>query len=310
MSIFSNCAASHVSPEAIRSSLETILRGVVENHTWTETEHMGWDLSIGPARPLYELAAASLVARKPAAGPPPSPCPAAAAAGSRVLAFQGTIEVRALPLADRYGNSLRWHKWLFDRGADVCRPPRGLWRWHPFWPDHWARPRPHRRYWACQALAWLFVLFPCLCAALLATPPFLGPRLALGCRSLNHLLYAVLALAAASLRVLVSAGGGPINPHGPHSRRSSSSSASSRNSRRWRRVARWAYTALVWFNAVGVLMGGTVLQLVGAYDTCRCAAGLFDRQAGAGSNQGRAAVYTERIGEVRQARAVQCSRSD
>ena len=223
---------------------------MVENYTWAETEAMGWDRAIGPAYPLYELAAASLLTKRTL--PLPSPCPDTLR-GGRAVKFQGTIEVHALALADRYFNAVKWHKWLFDRGADVCRPARGIWRFHPFWQDHWARPRAARRYLLCQVLAWLFVLTACLFAAFVS---FTTPKVVLGCRSFNHLLYAFLALVAACLRVprcMVNAEKRP----------------------RLAMAARAAHRTVVWFNAVAVLVGGTALQLAGAYRTCWCAAGMF-----------------------------------
>lgn len=227
-----------------------ILRGVVENHTWTETVSLGWDRSIGPAQPLYELAASSLLSkRKP---PLLSPCPDTIR-GGRAIKFQGSIEVHALALANRYFNAMKWHKWLFDRGADVCRPTNGIWRFHPFWQNHWDRPRPLARYLLCQILAWLFVLITCLCSAFVS---YTTPNVGLGCRSFNHLLYAVLALAAACLRVptvFVDAAKYP----------------------RWVLVARIAHTTVLWINAVVVLVGGSVLQFLGAFKTCWCAAGLL-----------------------------------
>jgi hypothetical protein len=232
--------------------LEIIIRGVVENHTWVETENMGWDNSVGPARHLYELAASSILSQKFL--PPPSPFPNTFK-GSRAVKYQGTIEIKALPLADRYFNALRWNKWLFDRGVDVCRPTRWVWRFQRFWLDHWSKPHPMRRYWICQTLAWLFVLFPCLCAAFVS---FTTPKVTLGCRSFNHLLYAFLTFITASLRVLKC---------GIDQKRA-----------RLHRAVRYVHQGLIWFNAVVVLIGGTVLQLVGAYQTCWCAAGFFARK--------------------------------
>jgi len=251
LSIFSNCSASNLSLEAVRSSLEVVLRGVVENHTFAETESMGWDRSVGPARPLYELAAASLVAEKPAL---PSPCPNTLE-GSRAVKYQGTIEVCAVSLADRYLNALRWNKWLFDRGVDVCRPPRGVLRYQLFWLDHWSRPHPKTRYAVCQALSWTFVLVPCLTAAFVS---YTTPKVALGCRSANHLLYAALSLAVALLRVARVFVPARTRPH-------------------LARAVAAAHSTLLWGNAVGVVIGGTILQLAGAFHTCVCAAGLFAR---------------------------------
>jgi hypothetical protein len=248
LSIFSNCCASHMSLEAIRSSLEVVLRGVVENHTWADVEGMGWDFCLGPARPLYEHAARALLS-----APLPSPS-LDTLKGSRAFNFQGTIEVRSLGLPDRYFNALKWNKWLFDRGCDVCRPVRGVFRFNPFWKNYWERPHPKARYAVCQTLAWTFVLFPCLCAAFVS---YTTPKVTLGCRSANHLFYAALALLVALVRV-------PKCFVDPTKRP------------RMRRFVEIVYHSLVWFNALGVLIGGTVLQLVGVYRTCWCAAGFFD----------------------------------
>lgn len=167
------------------------------------------------------------------------------------MKYQGTIEVHALPLADRYHNSLRWKKWLIDRGVDVCRPSRGIWRFHPFWVDHWTRPWPKTRYMICQTLAWSFVAFPCLCAGFVS---FTTPNVGLGCRSANHIAYAGLALLAAWLRVF----------SGDKDKRTG-----------WKGVAWKVHQVVVWINAIVVMMGGTALQLMGAYRTCFCAAGFF-----------------------------------
>ncbi|KAI5846804.1 hypothetical protein BZA05DRAFT_406672 [Tricharina praecox] len=210
---------------------------------------MGWDRSVGPAKSLYEFIAASILSEKL---PLPSPCPNTFE-GSRAIKYQGTIEVRTLSLADRYFNALKWNKWLFDRGVDVCRPSRGILRHQRFWPDHWSRPCPRARYTVCQVLSWTFVLFPCLTAAYIS---YTTPTVALGCRSANHLLYALLSLLVALLRVpraFISATKRPLLA----------------------RAAAAAHTTLLWTNVLIVLIGGTILQLVGAYRTCLCAGGIF-----------------------------------
>jgi hypothetical protein len=243
---------------------------VVENHTWAETEKLGWDKSIGPAQPMYEFAAASLLSQDLPS--PPSPYPNTVES-TRAIKYLGSIEVKALPLHERYFNAIKWNKWLFDKGVDVCRPTKGVWKYHPFWLDHWVRPRPVLRYFVCQGLSWLFIAFPCVCAALRTCPirnftvyptnggestvSYTTPKVSLGCRSFNHLLYAFLALVTAALRV-------PKHFVDP-----------SKRPRLFLFVSK-LHILLVWFNAVVVFVGGTTLQLIGAYRTCWCAAGFFD----------------------------------
>lgn len=279
LSVFSNCFATHVSLEAVRSGLEVILRGVVENHTYQETKQIGWDRTrvLGPTTPRYELAAFSLMPYPP----PPmasvlatvqedAEVPATVIEIPRPRLYSGTIEIKAVPLHRRYFNTMKWNRWLHSKGVDVRRPTKGAVARIPglamAWTD-WSTPRHHTktRYLACQVLSWTFVLFPTLCAA---TISYTTPNVTLGCRSFNHLLYAALALLIAILRVPKDAlegdapavEGDPRTPKHPWT---------------YRAVA-FTYHTLLWANGLVVLIGGTTLQLIGGYRNCLCSASLFN----------------------------------
>lgn len=84
------------------------------------------------------------------------------------------------------------------------------------------------------------------------------PKVSLGCRSMNHILYASVALANALIRVLKDS----LEQSG-HTKSYNSVSA--------------IYHFLVWLNGVVILVGGSTLQITGVFNNCYCKAGIVDR---------------------------------
>lgn len=248
LSIFSNCFASHSNLDAVRSGMELIVRGVVENHGPKEFQDLGWDKQTEQTcLESYEMAAESLM-RYPKMRPPMNPNP-------REL-FGGSLECRGAPLYKRYWNSWYWVRWLHKNGVDISRPKEGIFSYDIFWVDWDSKKTNHwMNYLGAQVLSWLFVLYSCSCAAILS---YTTPKVGLGCRSLNHILYASVALLNAVIRVLMDW-------------------LKETEHKRCYRIVTIIYHFFVWLNSVIVLIGGSMLQIAGIFNNCFCKAGVVDR---------------------------------
>jgi hypothetical protein len=61
-------------------------------------------------------------------------------------AFTGFIEVKAVPLHERYFNSQKWGRWLYEKGVDNGRPKKGIGRYQKFWVDWGSKTHPNVRF--------------------------------------------------------------------------------------------------------------------------------------------------------------------
>lgn len=171
LSVFSNCFASHSNLDAVRSGMEVVIRGVVENLTANELEELGWEKhATQTAHFSYDLAARSV-----------SPYPPLDPFMNSRARSAGSLECKGTSLHERYWNTWQWTRWLHDNGVDVSRPKEGIWRYNLFWVDWESRTYPwvcfflrnflpvadfpQRLYMAGQLFSWLFVLYSCACAA-------------------------------------------------------------------------------------------------------------------------------------------------
>lgn len=84
------------------------------------------------------------------------------------------------------------------------------------------------------------------------------PKVSLGCRSINHIIYAAISLLNAVIRVLKD------NLEQSGHKRSHAFVSS-------------IYHFFVWLNGVFVLIGGSTLQITGVFSNCFCKAGIVDR---------------------------------
>ncbi|KAG0126826.1 hypothetical protein HOY82DRAFT_627041 [Tuber indicum] len=121
LSAFANCFASHSNLDAVRSGMETILRGVIENHTIDQLSDIGWDNQEKTLDQSYDTAVKSL-SPYPALHPPIFLNPRDR--------FSGNIECKGVPLHKRYQNIRNWVRWLLDKGVDISPPTEGIWS-HP-----------------------------------------------------------------------------------------------------------------------------------------------------------------------------------
>ncbi|KAG0126824.1 hypothetical protein HOY82DRAFT_627035 [Tuber indicum] len=243
LSVFANCFASHSNLHAVRSGMETILRGVIENHTIDQLSVIGWDSQEKTLGPSYYAALKPLLPY-PAFHPP-------MLLGPRDH-FPGNMECNGVPLHKRYQNTRKWVRWLHDNGVHISPPAKGIWRYSIIWLNWYLRHYPKTMYLAAQLLSWGFVLVSCACAAVLS---YTTPKVGLGCRSINHIIYASIALLNAVTHI------------------AKDSLEKSKHPRTYQ-VVRIFYGMMVWVNAVFVLIGGSLLQMTGVFQNCWCRSGI------------------------------------
>jgi len=249
LSVFSNCFASHSNLDAVRSGLEIILRGVIENHTIALLSKIGWDIQAAQTlNQAYNTAAKSLL-------PYPAPHPPMLL-NPRDL-YSGNLECKGVPLHKRYRNTRNWVRWLHKNGVDISRPADGIWSYHIFWPDWYSRHHPIVMYLITQLLSWVFILFSCSCAAVLS---YTTPKVSLGCRSINHIIYASVALLNAVTCVV-------------------KDTLEESEYIRTYHVVSVIYHIMCWANAVFVLIGGSLLQITGVFRNCWCMSGIVGQNA-------------------------------
>lgn len=87
------------------------------------------------------------------------------------------------------------------------------------------------------------------------------PKVGLGCRSMNHILYAAFALLIAVVRVI-------------------KDRLKESEYRRSCVTVTVTYHSLVLINAMVVLIGGSMLQITGVFNNCFCKAGILNRGPG------------------------------
>ncbi|KAG0639023.1 hypothetical protein HOY80DRAFT_1076085 [Tuber brumale] len=256
LSVFANCFASHSNLDAVRSGMEIILRGVIENHTIDELSKIGWDNQAAQTLDQsYNTATKSLL---------PYPAPHPPMLLNRRDLFSGNLECKGVPLHKRYRNTRNWVQWLHNNGVDISPPTEGIWSYRIFWLDWYLRHHQMAMYLAAQLLSWGFVLFSCVCATVLS---YTTPNVGLGCRSVNHIIYASIALLNALTHV---------------AKDTLEGSKDSRKQLKYPRTyqaVRVFYRTMTWVNAVFILIGGSVLQLTGVYQNCWCKAGIVGRNA-------------------------------
>ncbi|KAG0639021.1 hypothetical protein HOY80DRAFT_965332 [Tuber brumale] len=249
LSVFANCFASHSNLDAVRSGMEIILRGVIENHTVDELSKIGWDNQAAQTLDQsYNTATRSLL-------PYPAPHPPMLL-NPRDL-FSGNLECNGVPLHKRYRNTRNWVRWLHKNGVDVARPTEGIWSYHIFWPDWYSSHHPNAMYLITQLLSWVFILFSCSCAAVLS---YTTPKVGLGCRSINHVIYASMSLLNAVTRVI-------------------KDTLEESEYVRTYQVVTVIYHILAWVNAIVVLIGGSLLQITGVFKNCWCMSGIVGQNA-------------------------------
>ncbi|RPB00693.1 hypothetical protein L873DRAFT_1765570 [Choiromyces venosus 120613-1] len=249
LSVFANCFASHSNLDAVRSGMEIILRGVIENHTIVQLSKIGWDNQAAQTlHQSYDTATKSL-APYPAPHPPMLLNP-------RDL-FSRNLECKGVPLHKRYRNTYNWVRWLHKNGVDIARPTKGIWSYRIFWPDWYSTHHPKIMYLVTQLLSWFFVLFSCACAAVLS---YTTPKVSLGCRSMNHIIYASIALLNAVTRVV------------------KDTLKESEYVRTYQAVTVFYYM-MGSLNTILVLIGGSFLQITGVFRNCWCMSGIVGQNA-------------------------------
>lgn len=137
LAVFANCFASHSNLDAVRSGLEIIIRGAIENHTAEDLARAGSDTHVRQTlRESYNIAVKSLRPFSPLHPPmllSPS-CPTAL--------FSGNLECKGVPLHERYRNTKDWVRWLQNNGVDLARPEKEIWSYHLPWPNWYSSRRP------------------------------------------------------------------------------------------------------------------------------------------------------------------------
>jgi len=106
-----------------------------------------------------------------------------------------------VPLRERYSNALEWECWLTDIGLDTGLKNRVVAaRSHQPTLDTRAIAFKwfYAKYLVGQLVGWVTVAFFCGCAAIIS---YTTPTVGWGCRSFNHLMYAVFSLVVALLQV-------------------------------------------------------------------------------------------------------------
>jgi hypothetical protein len=136
-------------------------------------------------------------------------------------------------LRDRYTNALRWRMWLARVGA--------------------LDPLTHRtryvvRYLLGQLFGWACVAIAASCAAAIS---YTTPTVGIGCRSFNHLLYALVSLLVALI---------PVFQYWRESHRQSV---------KYNHFVTLYYRVLVFCNAL-ILLLGTLFHLIGLFRSCWC----------------------------------------
>ncbi|KAG0639022.1 hypothetical protein HOY80DRAFT_1046415 [Tuber brumale] len=178
--------------------------------------------------------------------------------------FSGNLECNGVPLHKRYRNTRNRVQWLHNNGVDISPPAEGIWSYRIFWLDWYLRHHQTAMYLAAQLLSWGFVLFSCACATVLS---YTTPKVGLGCRSMNHITYALIALLNAVTHVA------------KDTLEESKDTPKELKYPRAYQVVRVFYHTMTWVNAVFILIGGSVLQLTGVYQNCWCEAGIVGRNA-------------------------------
>lgn len=141
-------------------------------------------------------------------------------------------------LCDRYTNALRWRHWLEEMGV----------------VEH---PVPSKktivfRYLAGQLFGWACVAIVASCAAAIS---YTTPTVGIGCRSFNHLLYALISLITCLI---------PIFHFWNEIRQTTD-----RKREIYKRYITWIYRFFVICNAA-ILLIGTLLHFIGIFRSCWC----------------------------------------
>jgi hypothetical protein len=141
-------------------------------------------------------------------------------------------------LRDRYANSLRWRHWLEEIGV-VEHPVKG-------------KKTIVFKYLAGQLFGWACVAIVASCAAIIS---YTTPTIGIGCRSFNHLLYALISLVTCLIPVF----------HFWNEIRETTD----KKREKYKCYITWLYRFFVICNAA-ILLIGTLLHLIGIYRCCWC----------------------------------------
>ncbi|KAF3915182.1 hypothetical protein ABW20_dc0105972 [Dactylellina cionopaga] len=167
------------------------------------------------------------------------------------------IFVESVMSRNIYGNNANWFRWLED--ARVPKIPRiGILgpsdenRFHFIWYVIW------------QLAGWIWIGFACANAAAVA---FTTPTVGLGCRSLNHVLYAVGTLTAAMFRVFKREAFEQGDADPGMERKAGEKVISART----QMVFAFLYHTICTVNVL-ILALGTLFQIVGVFNNCWCQA--------------------------------------
>jgi hypothetical protein len=142
-------------------------------------------------------------------------------------------------LCDRYTNALQWRHWLGEIGV-VEQPVKG-------------KKRIVFKYLAGQLFGWACVAIVASCAAAIS---YTTPTVGIGCRSFNHLLYALISL----LTCLI-----PVFRFWNEMRETTEK----KKREKYRCYITWLYRFFVVCNAA-ILLIGTLLHLIGIFRSCWC----------------------------------------
>jgi hypothetical protein len=142
------------------------------------------------------------------------------------------LSTTTVRLRDRYTNSLQWRRWMAD--VAVTEPVQG-------------KNRVVFRFLAGQLFGWACVVIAALCAA---TISYTTPSVGIGCRSFNHLLYALVSLVVCLIPVL-------------------KYSNEVRGRKKYQTILTFTYNFLVICNII-ILLLGTAFYLFGVFRSCWC----------------------------------------
>jgi hypothetical protein len=141
-------------------------------------------------------------------------------------------------LRDRYTNALRWRHWLEEIGV-VEHPVKG-------------KKITVFKYLAGQLFGWACVAIVASCAAAIS---YTTPTVGIGCRSFNHLLYALISLITCLI---------PVFYFWNEIRETTE-----KKRKKYKCYTTWLYRFFVMCNAA-ILLIGTLLHLIGIFRSCWC----------------------------------------
>jgi hypothetical protein len=156
-------------------------------------------------------------------------------------------------LHDRFQNRLRWHDWLEDI---TIYGSTGT-------THKYSTRKDNLRvieFLAGQLCGWACVAIAASCAAAIS---YTTPTVGIGCRSFNHLLYALVSLIVCLIPVFL------FRKELKEKRDIAQSEKTKRDREKFRKYTTQAYNFLVFCNVL-ILLLGTLSNLIGTFNSCMC----------------------------------------